>query len=123
MMHAFVDGSPRRGSPERTLEKLCIEFIKLQRVRAEIKSDFGVDDHADANCELIDKVFAPIDGELRDLATRAATIAANGNDDMAYKAVMLGEFLRSNDHSIYVALASSLVADIKGGACDCATTV
>ncbi|MGI9411264.1 MAG: hypothetical protein ACR2OV_14390, partial [Hyphomicrobiaceae bacterium] len=81
MMHAFGHQLPRRRPSERALEKLWLDFIKLQRVRAEVKTDFGYDDSGNCeNCEdlgseLVAKVFAPIDDELRHLASRAAAIA------------------------------------------------
>ena len=123
MMHAFGQERHRRRPSERALEKLWLDFIKLQRVRAEVRSDFGLDGSdtcescEDLGPELVAKVFAPIDNELRHLASRAAAIASNGSNDLEYKAVMLTEFLSANDRSIYVVLAKSLVADIKRGSC------
>ena len=122
-MHTFGHQLPRRRPSERALEKLWLDFIKLQRVRAEVRTDFGYDDSGkcenceDLGSELVAKVFAPIDDELRHLASRAAAIASKGTNDLEYKAVMLTEFLGANDRSIYVALANSLVADIKRGTC------
>lgn len=115
MTDAFGNEPPRHGSRARTLERLWVDFVKLQRLRAEIETEFDHDDLEMPDRELTDQMFASITDELDRLASRAARIASTGSDDMEYKAVMLAEFLPENDRTIHVRLARSLVSDIKNG--------
>lgn len=106
--------SPDRAAT-RELEKIWVAFVKLQRLRKEVISDFdaGDEDNESAELDLVDSVFTPITLELRELAHRAAKIEAQCREDIEYKAVVLSEFLASGDCSIHTALAKSLVNDIK----------
>lgn len=113
MIDAFGNEPPRYGSSARTIERLWVDFVKLQRLRAEIESDFFSNDLDEPDRELTDKMYTSIAGELNRLASSAAGIASTGSDDMEYKAVMLAEFLPENDCAIHVRLARSLVSDIK----------
>lgn len=106
--------SPNRGTT-RELEKIWVAFVKLQRLRHEVMSDFESVDEADESTDLnlVESVFTPISIELRELAHRAAKIEAQCREDIEYKAVVLSEFLAAGDCSIHTTLAESLVKDIK----------
>ena len=106
--------SPNRIAT-RELEKIWVAFVKLQRLRNEIISDFETGDDSDdpADTDLVDSVFTPIAAELRELAHCAAKIEAQCREDIEYKAVVLSEFLAAGDCSIQTTLAKSLVKDIK----------
>lgn len=115
MTDAFGNEPPRHGSKTRTLERLWVEFVKLQRLRAEIETEFDSTGLDETERAVTDKLFASIADELDRVASRVAGIASADSDDIEYKAVMLAEFLPANDRTIQVRLARSLVSDIKNG--------
>lgn len=114
--HPGRELTPPNGAPDRMLETLWVDFVRLQRVRQEILSDFGIDpasdDKSDDDAEMVESVFAPIAVELSRLACRAAEVESKSQADMEYKAVMLSEYLPSHNRMLHVLLARSLVEDI-----------
>mgnify|MGYP001552598533 FL=1 len=115
------DTRPADGPAERTLEQLWVDFVKLQRLRSEVLSDLCTGETKDVSPDLIEGILTPIASELRQLATRAATVGSSSQDDIEYKAVILAEFLRDDDSALRTRLAGSLVSDIRSGACLAAT--
>ncbi len=115
------DTRPASGPTERTLEQLWVNFVKLQRLRSEVLSDFCLDESNDISPELMEGILTPIASEMRQLATRAAKVGSSCQDDIEYKAVILAEFLRDEDAALRTRLAGSLVSDIRSGACLAAT--
>ncbi|MGI9478326.1 MAG: hypothetical protein ACR2PI_16610 [Hyphomicrobiaceae bacterium] len=106
-----------RSGHGRKLEGLWVDFVKLQRLRRDIILDLGIAPGrgvaADVDREPTDRMFASIDDELERIACEAAALEANSHVDMEYKAIMLAEYLPPNRSALHVALAWSLIEDIK----------
>ena len=115
--HSGRDQASSDFGSNRMLEALWVEFVRLQCLRREIISDFGMAVTTSAGCdddrELADKVFLPIADEMDRIACQAAAIGSKSPVDMEYKAIMLAEYLSQNQNTLHAVLARSLVEDIK----------
>ena len=108
-----------RSCDGRKLERLWVDFVKLQRLRRDTVLDLDIAPGgglgSGVDRESIDRIFASIDHQMERIACEAAALEANGHADMEYKAIRLGEYLPPKRSSLHVALARSLIEDIRLG--------